>query len=153
MHVMLTKIQWESLFYWGLEQGCDGANEAGSLLLSILHQVMGDPPPLEELPPRIKGRKAGSPKYYAKVTIAPLAQSVKTRALWAWGSTAGCPTVAAAMRLLIDHMIDTYPDLGPNQTKPEKPRLDCLYALANHIEKIAEWHPPGAVLAPVANQT
>ena len=134
MVVRLTRDQWIALFYWGREcQNCDGANEAARLLLDVLLELVPKPPGRhDELPPTNRGRPAGTAGYDHSIELPATTRSPRTRALWVWGYSYGCDTVAESFRRLVGLVEQAYPDLdlskAANTVRPE-----CLAELARLI--------------------
>ena len=133
MIVKLTQKQWCTLFYWGRDSaGCDGANQAILLLLDVLCEMVPVPGPHDELPKTRQARPFGSIRYDYYIAAPALTRSPRTRALWAWGYTRGCRTIAASLRYLISLVAQAYPHLsGSTLTKVSRP--DCLAELARLI--------------------
>ncbi len=130
MIVRLTTPQWHALFYWGREvNACDGASDAGRLLVKVLHELV--PAPSGPVPLRRTGRPPSQASYDQSIAVGAVLRDTRVRSLWVWGHARGCTTVAECMRTLITLVVAAYPDLGVH--RPLGGRPECLGALAAAI--------------------
>ena len=143
MRISIESSQFELLARWGEEHECRHISTTVTLLLDILREVTGKPPAYAELrnrPPRGRPiRQLGSVYFGREIQITQLSLSSRTRALWIWGSSKGCTSIAESMRYLIGLLVEAYPglDIGVSNEHME---LECLYCFRDLIlgEPVAE---------------
>jgi hypothetical protein len=135
--VGLSEEQFTALFYWGREvQNCDGADSAAKLLLkATAHILVGKArgPAHNEIPGlRKPGRPKGSKGYSRRVQFPNVLTSRDARILWMWGHAHGYSVISEVFRSVVNTMMATHPDLGPDRV--HQPRPECLRAFAAQIK-------------------